>query len=48
MSALLWVGYFIAIYGTPDPSAPYGAGEIGSFLLVPAGSGDCSSISASA
>lgn len=31
-----WLGYFIAIYGTPDPSAPYG-GEEGSFGFVPGG-----------
>jgi hypothetical protein len=38
-SAMLWVGYFMAIYGTPDPSAPYGPGEIGSFRWVPGGLG---------
>ena len=37
MSAVLWVGYFVAIYGRPDPSAAYGAGEIGSFSFVPGG-----------
>ena len=37
VSAILWVGYFIAIYGAPDPSAPYGPGEIGSFAFVPGG-----------
>jgi hypothetical protein len=36
ISALAWIGYFIAIYGTPDPSAPY-AGEAGSFSFVPGG-----------
>jgi hypothetical protein len=39
VSALLWVGYFIAIYGTPDPSAPYAAGEAGSIVWVPGGLG---------
>src|SRR5690349_17986812 len=39
VSAILWVGFFVAIYGTPDPSAPYGAGEIGSFRFVPGGLG---------
>ncbi|MGH9310535.1 MAG: hypothetical protein ACRD1U_14245 [Vicinamibacterales bacterium] len=39
VSAILWVGYFIAVYGTPDPSAPYGPGEIGSFAFVPGGLG---------
>jgi hypothetical protein len=37
ISAILWVGYFVAIYGRPDPSAAYGAGEIGSFSFVPGG-----------
>jgi hypothetical protein len=36
VSALGWMAYFIAIYGTPDPSAPY-AGEAGSFAHVPGG-----------
>ncbi len=31
-----WLAYFIAIYGTPDPSAPYG-GEEGAFAFVPDG-----------
>lgn len=35
--ALAWLTYFAAIYGTPDPSAPYGHGEIGSFAFVPGG-----------
>jgi hypothetical protein len=39
VSAILWVGFFVAIYGTPDPSAPYGPGEIGSFRFVPGGLG---------
>jgi hypothetical protein len=37
ISAVLWVGYFVAIYGRPDPSAAYGAGEVGSFSFVPGG-----------
>lgn len=37
ISAVLWVGYFVAIYGRPDPSAAYGPGEIGSFRFVPGG-----------
>jgi hypothetical protein len=37
VSAILWVGYFVAIYGTADPSAPYGPGEIGSFAFGPGG-----------
>jgi hypothetical protein len=36
VSALAWMFYFVAIYGTPDPSAPYG-GEAGSFAHVPGG-----------
>jgi hypothetical protein len=39
ISAVLWVGYFVAIYGRADPSAAYGAGEIGSFSFVPGGLG---------
>src|SRR6185503_2710475 len=37
ISAVLWVGYFVAIYGRPDPSSAYGAGEIVSFAFVPGG-----------
>lgn len=36
VSALAWFGYFIKIYGTPDPSAPY-APEPASFAFVPDG-----------
>jgi hypothetical protein len=36
VSALCWVGFFIAIYGTPDPSAPY-ANEEGSVGFIPGG-----------
>ena len=40
ISAVLWAGFFIAIYGRPDPSAPYGAGgDAGSFAFVPGGLG---------
>ena len=39
LSAVAWLGYFVAIYGTPDPSAPYGPGEIGSLQWVPGGLG---------
>ena len=39
VSAILWVGFFIAIYGTPAPSAPYGTGELGSMRWVPGGLG---------
>lgn len=36
VSALGWGGYFLAIYGTPDPSAPYGQ-EAGSIAHIPGG-----------
>lgn len=36
VSALCWFGYFIKIYGTPNPSAPY-APEPASFAFVPDG-----------
>lgn len=39
LSAVLWVGFFVAVYGRADPTAPYGAGEIGSFSFVPGGLG---------
>ena len=35
-SALAWVGFFIAIYGTPDPAAPY-ANEEGAASFIPGG-----------
>jgi len=36
ISALCWVGFFIAIYGTPDPAAPY-ANEEGAASFIPGG-----------
>ncbi|HSC26703.1 MAG TPA: hypothetical protein VLD67_05490 [Vicinamibacterales bacterium] len=39
ISALGWVGYFVAIYGSPDPSAPYGAARMGSLASIPGGLG---------
>ena len=36
ISALCWVGFFIAIYGTPDPSVPY-ANEVGAVSYIPGG-----------
>lgn len=36
VSAICWLGFFIAIYGTPDPSAPY-ANEEGSMAFIPGG-----------
>ncbi len=35
-SAIGWIGFFIAIYGTPDPSVPY-ANEAGSAAFIPGG-----------
>ena len=40
ISAVLWAGFFVAIYGRPDPSAPHGpGGNVGSFAFVPGGLG---------
>jgi hypothetical protein len=36
LSAICWLGFFIVIYGTPDPSAPY-ANEEGSVSFIPGG-----------
>lgn len=36
ISAICWIGFFIAVYGTPDPSAPY-ANEEGSASFIPGG-----------
>ena len=36
VSAIGWIAFFMVIYGTPDPSAPYG-NEPGSFAFVPDG-----------
>jgi len=36
ISALCWIGFFVAIYGTPDPAAPY-ANEEGAASLIPGG-----------
>lgn len=38
VSLIAWLGYFISIYGTPDPTVPYGA-ETGGFQYVPDGLG---------
>jgi hypothetical protein len=29
-----WIGYFVAIYGAADPSAPYGGGDLGSAAYI--------------
>jgi hypothetical protein len=36
ISAIGWIGFFVAIYGTPDPSVPY-ADEAGSIAFIPGG-----------
>ena len=36
ISAICWIGFFMGIYGTPDPSAPY-ANEEGSASFIPGG-----------
>jgi hypothetical protein len=36
ISAVCWIGFFLAIYGTPDPSAPY-ANEQGAASFIPGG-----------
>ena len=37
VSALLWIGYFIVVYGTPDPAAPYGGEREFSAAFIPGG-----------
>ena len=37
ISAALWLGYFMALYGTPDPSIAYSGGQMGSLAWVPGG-----------
>ena len=39
VSALAWLGFFVVIYGTPDPSAPYGGQMQNSFSFLPDGVG---------
>jgi hypothetical protein len=36
LSAICWIGFFVNIYGTPDPSFPY-ANEEGSASFIPGG-----------
>jgi hypothetical protein len=36
ISAICWIGFFIGVYGTPDPSAPY-ANEEGAVSFIPGG-----------
>ena len=37
LSAVLWLLYFMALYGTPDPSVAYAPGQMGSLAWVPSG-----------
>ncbi len=37
VSALCWIGSFLAIYGRPDPSAPYGTSRDFSITFIPGG-----------
>ncbi len=36
LSAICWIGFFVGVYGSPDPSAPY-ANEEGSASFIPGG-----------
>jgi hypothetical protein len=37
VSAISWMGFFVAIYGVADPSAPYGTGRDFSIAFIPGG-----------
>lgn len=39
LSAFVWLAYFVALYGTPDPSAPYGGQTQTAFAYLPDGIG---------
>jgi len=39
VSALGWLMFFVVVYGTPDPSAPYGNDVGSSFMFFPNGAG---------
>jgi hypothetical protein len=39
VSALAWLGFFLVVYGTPDPTAPYGRDIGSSFAFLPNGLG---------
>ena len=39
LSALAWLFFFVAIYGAPDPSAPYGGRVDNAFAFLPNGLG---------
>lgn len=38
-SALAWLGFFLVVYGAPDPTAPYGGSADSSFAFLPNGLG---------
>jgi hypothetical protein len=38
-SALAWLGFFLVVYGTPDPTAPYGGISDSSLAFLPDGFG---------
>ena len=39
VSALAWIGFFIAVYGTPDPAIPYRGSDLGSPSYIVGGLG---------
>jgi hypothetical protein len=39
VSAIAWLAFFVALYGTPDPSAPYGPQMQNAFAYLPNGLG---------
>jgi hypothetical protein len=39
ISALAWIGFFVAIYGAPDPAIPYRGSDLGSPAYIPGGLG---------
>ncbi len=39
LSAVSWLSFFVLLYGTPDPSAPYGGQVQNSFAFLPNGFG---------
>jgi hypothetical protein len=39
ISALAWIGFFIAIYGAPDPAIPYRGSDLGAPAYIPGGLG---------
>ena len=39
VSALAWIGFFMAVYGAPDPAIPYRGSDLGSPSYIPGGLG---------